>query len=585
MEKLETNQTETGLLKGIIGQIIALVDVERIYVHKHEKKEICHTMLTILIANTCTKSPAELLPLVNILFNEQQELRFTLHPAHQIKDAISKGNLFFYNICSENNLLYCKPGSDYKLIPSSLNWQELLESAKKQYDSEEEKIKAFVSGADFYLEKENYAQSAFMLHQAIELNFRAIEHFITGRSKITHSIKAHQKYLEPYCTELSNIFLPDHERDTQLLKLLDEAYLAVRYENSYQINKLDLSALRVKASEVKLAAFKSYQQILNNFQPSSTAAKLPKTLNHQNQKFDNLNVPFSLIEQICESIDAERIYCFGKRKYQASRSNPFYNIPAEHVEKDHYDLVVITSEKATEKASDVQCKINDNSGNLYTALLLVHTKQSFQISLKFNNRFFHNLLLYGVPVYHKKGLTTDPALPEYDPSNTSFHCQMHWHQRYYRGKAFIEAAGSVWDEGEETVVLSLLSQGIEQICLGMIFIFLGYRPNQHSLTHLFDLCANFTTLIDSIFPRNTPEDLRIFKMLSKSTNHGRFMINVSVDPTDTGLLYRRSKILIEESDILATEHLDKMKRKNYVCSDTSVNQIQKDTKNNLNESG
>lgn len=558
MEKLETNQTETISLRSIVDQIITLVDVERIYVHRHEKEEICHTVLTILIANTCTKSPAELLPLVNILFTEQQALHFTLHPAHQIKDAIGKGNLYFYNICTEANLIYGKAGSDYEIIPTSLNWQEMLENARKQYDSEEEKIKAFVSGAGFYLEKENYAQSAFMLHQAIELNYRAIEHFITGRSKITHSIKAHQKYLKPYCTELSNIFLADRERDMDLLKLLDDAYLAVRYENSYQINKLDLSALRVKASEVKLAALKTYQQTLNNFQPSSAVAKLPEIVSQQNQKFDDLGVPFSLIEQICGSIDAERIYCFGKRKYLASRSNPFYNIPAEHIEKDHYDLVVITSEKATEKASDVQCKINDNSGNLYTALLLVHTKQSFQISLKSNNRFFHNLLLYGVPVYHKKGLTTEPALPEYDPSNTSFHCQMHWHQRYYRGKAFIEAAGSVWDEGEETVVLSLLSQGIEQICLGLIYVFLGYRPNQHSLTHLFDLCVNFTTVIDSIFPRNTPEDLRIFKMLSKSANHGRFMINVSVDPTDTGLLYRRSKILIEESDILATEQLDKM---------------------------
>lgn len=262
MEKLEINQTETGSLKGIIGQIIALVDVERIYVHKHEKEEICHTLLTILIANACTKSPAELMPLVNILFTEQQTLHFTLHPAHQIKDAIIKGNLYFYNICTEANLLYGKAGSDYELIPTSLNWQEMLENARKQYDSEEEKIKAFISGADFYLEKENYAQSVFMLHQAIELNYRAIEHFITGRSKITHSIKAHQKYLEPYFTELSNIFLADCERDMELLKLLDDAYLVVRYENSYQINKLGLSALRVKASEVKVAALKTYQHII-----------------------------------------------------------------------------------------------------------------------------------------------------------------------------------------------------------------------------------------------------------------------------------------------------------------------------------
>lgn len=269
-------------------------------------------------------------------------------------------------------------------------------------------------------------------------------------------------------------------------------------------------------------------------------------------------MPFSLIEQICGSIDTERIYCFGKRTYQASRSNPLSNNHSEHRLKDHYDLVVITSGDQVDKASNLQDKLNNRSSDAYTVLLLMHTAESLHKSLKSNYHFCHNLLRLGEQVYQKEGLNAEHALPEYDPSNISFDCRMNWHQRYYRGKAFIEAAGTVWDEGEETVVLSLLHQGIEQICLGMIFIFLGYRPNQHSLTHLFDLCFNFTTLIDSIFPRNTPEDLRVFRLLAKSANNGRFMINVSIDPTDTGLLYHRSKILIEESDILATEHLDIM---------------------------
>ncbi|GLU54943.1 HEPN domain-containing protein [Dyadobacter frigoris] len=558
MKKQENNQPESGSLDRIVDQIIALVDVERIYVQKHEKEETCHTVLTILIANTCTKSPAELLPLVSILFTEQHTLHFTLHPAHQIKDALSKGNLYFYNICTEDNLLYRTAGSDYELLPTSLNQKEMLENARKQYDSEEEKIKAFVSGADFYLEKENYAQSAFMLHQAIELNYRAIEHFITGRSKITHSIKAHQKYLEPYCIELSNIFLVDRERDIELLRLLDDAYLAVRYENDYQINKLDLTALRVKASEVKLAALKTYQQLQLNFQQPQTLIKLPETIEQTYQKFDDSCVPLCLIEQICVNIDVERIFCFGKRTYQASRYNPFNNISAEQTEKNHYDLVVISSDERVEKASNLQDKLNNSSSNGYTVLLLMHTDQSLQKFLNSNSRFFHNLLQLGVQVYHKERLTAKPVLPESDPSNTTWNYQMHWHQRYYRGKAFIEAAGSAWDEGEETVVLSLLNQGVEQLCIGLIDAFLGYRPNQHSLSHLFDLCFNFTPLIETIFPRHTSEDLRIFRLLAKSVNNGRHLVNLSIDPTDTGLLYRKCKILIEESESLVAEQLDKL---------------------------
>jgi len=454
MEKLETNQTETGSLKGIIGHIIALVDVERIYVHKHEKEEICHTVLTILIANTCTKSPAELLPLVNILFTEQQTLHFTLHPAHQIKDAISKGNLYFYNICTEANLLYRKAGSDYELIPTPLNWQELLENVTKQYDSEEEKIKAFVSGADFYLEKENYAQSAFMLHQAIELNYRAIEHFITGKSKITHSIKAHQKYLEPYCLELSSIFLT--EQDTQLLKLLDDAYLAVRYENSYQINKLDLSSLRVKASEVKLAAFKTYKQLLTTFQKCTETSSPPQTstdaatdIAAQNQDVSRFEIPSSLINQITGAASVEGIFCFGKRVFSKTRTSTFSIAEVDQMHDVHYDLLIITSAEPVNNLVDLQSIINADTESGYSVLLLAYSVESAKRALRLNNRFFHKSMHQSTQIYSKQACIQLDAIQDYDLTNTSLHCDLNWKQRYFRAEAFMDAAECIWIDQDE----------------------------------------------------------------------------------------------------------------------------------------
>jgi HEPN domain-containing protein len=562
MEKLETNQTETGSLKGIIGQIIALVDVERIYVHKHEKEEICHTVLTILIANTCTKSPAELLPLVNILFTEQQALRFTLHPAYQIKDAISKGNLYFYNICTEANLFYGKAGSDYEITPTSLNWQQMLENARNQYDSEEEKIKAFVSGADFYLEKENYAQSAFMLHQAIELNYRAIEHFITGRSKITHSIKAHQKYLDPYCKELSNIFLTDHGRDTELLKLLDDAYLAVRYENSYQINKLDLWALRVKASEVKLAAFKTYQQLVTRFQKRSETSNLPQTTTDARteigghiQHLSKYEVPSSLINQITGALAVESIFCFGKRIFSNTRTSPFSNVKVAHTHQVHYDLLIITSAEPVNNLADLQSIINTDTESGCSVLLLAYSVESATRALRLNNRFFHKSMHQSSQIYSKQGCIQLDAMQEYDLANTSLHCDLNWKQRYFRAEAFMDAAECIWIDQDETVVLSLISQAVEQICLGLIYVFLGYRPKQHSLHHLVDLCNNFTQEVDHIFPRTTEQDKNIFAILNKSSSSARFVVKSTVDPTDCGLLHRKARLLLEKSERIVEQRL------------------------------
>ena len=108
---------------------------------------------------------------------------------------------------------------------------------------------------------------------------------------------------------------------------------------------------------------------------------------------------------------------------------------------------------------------------------------------------------------------------------------------------------------DETVVLSLISQAVEQLCLGLIYVFLGYRPKQHSLHHLVDLCSNFTQEVDHIFPRQTEQDKNIFSVLSKSSSTARFVIKSSVDPADCGLLHRKARLLLEKSEQIVEQML------------------------------
>lgn len=216
---------------------------------------------------------------------------------------------------------------------------------------------------------------------------------------------------------------------------------------------------------------------------------------------------------------------------------------------------MIASGEQVDKASNLQDKLNNDGGSPYTVLLLVHTDQSLQKSLNSNNRFFHNLLRLGEQVYHKEGLTNELVLSEYDPSNTSLDCQMHWHQRYYRAEAFIDAAECIWIDQDESVVLSLIGQAVEQLCLGLIYVFLGYRPKQHSLHHLADLCNNFTREVDHIFPRQTEQDKNVFAVLNKSSSSARFTIKSSVDPTDCSLLHRKARLLLEKSEQIVEQRI------------------------------
>lgn len=203
--------TGSDHLAEIINQITTVVDVERIYVHKILQSADLHQTMLILISDHCDKCLSELAEVVGSIFREQQTYRFVLHRVQSVRDAIGIGNIYFYSVCRFENQIYCKPGSDFELAAAPLDFRAIREKARQRYQSERDKINSFLIGTEFYFEKGNYAQSAFMLHQTVELTFRAVEHLITARSKITHSIKAHQNYMQRFHRVLGGSFSLDSE--------------------------------------------------------------------------------------------------------------------------------------------------------------------------------------------------------------------------------------------------------------------------------------------------------------------------------------------------------------------------------------
>jgi len=103
-----------------------------------------------------------------------------------------------------------------------------------------------------------------MLHQVFDLMYRAIAVLVMGRDKKTHRISAHQAYVKPYIKQLSQLFNQNEEHEVNLLHLLDEAYLAVRYENNYYISEAAILQLFEKADLLKHLAEQVYQGMMNN---------------------------------------------------------------------------------------------------------------------------------------------------------------------------------------------------------------------------------------------------------------------------------------------------------------------------------
>jgi HEPN domain-containing protein len=114
---------------------------------------------------------------------------------------------------------------------------------KTEFINAMDKISLFKDGATFYYNKENYAHAAFMLHQVIELSLTALEILFLRKRIRSHCIKLHLSYIEIEIPDLNLAFPTYTEDELTLLRLLDKAYINVRYKKAYSIERKQIEVI------------------------------------------------------------------------------------------------------------------------------------------------------------------------------------------------------------------------------------------------------------------------------------------------------------------------------------------------------
>ncbi|SFA52900.1 HEPN domain-containing protein [Pedobacter suwonensis] len=243
----------------LLKAITAAVPVQCVYLHNNFLAGKAVQEILIMVSFKQVRILNELIPVLNIVFNGQMELSYRVFHVHEVEQALLAGSLFFYYATVAQNCLFSKSGHLFDGGTPKF----IADQVSAKYRHGIDKANKFLVGATFYFKQQNFEYCTFMLHQVFDLMYRAIEILVMGKDKKTHRIRVHQLYIKPYVKPLSVLF-NDSEEEVTLLHLLDEAYLAVRYENSYVIGEQDLLHLFEKADLLYVVAEQVYQRIMNN---------------------------------------------------------------------------------------------------------------------------------------------------------------------------------------------------------------------------------------------------------------------------------------------------------------------------------
>ena len=87
-------------------------------------------------------------------------------------------------------------------------------------------------------------------------------------------------------------------------------------------------------------------------------------------------------------------------------------------------------------------------------------------------------------------------------------------------------------------------------------VFTLYSPKEHRLTELMNRCKRFTTEIFKAFPRDTPEEERLFKLLERAYVESRYNPDFEITKEDIDALLPKVERLRDIVERVCTAQID-----------------------------
>lgn len=268
-------------------------------------------------------------------------------------------------------------------------------------------------------------------------------------------------------------------------------------------------------------------------------------------KEESSNLPQATIAIINDNIYSDRIYCFGVYDKETERKSVFESGKLIRENKIHYCLLVISQLKGSTGAH-LQRKINGIPDSDIEVTIVLHPIQEARKQIENGNYFFCKVFQEGKLVYikDKEQLNLDPPVMHELGAFKDREEQSNF--RFNRAMSFLKAGRTMMannlTETQMETILCFMADGMEQACLGLIYLHLGYEPNYHKLSHLTNLCKHFWHQFDAFLPLLNGYDQVLFKVLVNIRSNVRYKVIHEIEEGDYRLISFRASHFIQMAE-------------------------------------
>ncbi|WP_138478152.1 HEPN domain-containing protein [Dyadobacter bucti] len=266
----------------------------------------------------------------------------------------------------------------------------------------------------------------------------------------------------------------------------------------------------------------------------------------------------ALTQIVLDKVPAEMIILFGS--YARGDWVEDYQEKYEYV--SDFDILIVTkdknSAKQVKKSRELEEELIANEDITRTSIIY-HSIGFVNDKIERNYYFFVDILREGIILYDSgKYSLSEPKLMNSEERHIkATDAFEHWFKSASKrliGFKFYLQEGEK-DSDFYTDAAFELHQAAERFYTAVLLVFTDYKPKIHDIEELGSQAIKLHSNFATVFPRNTAEDDRMFKLLKKAYIDARYEKNYKIEKEELEYLGGRVTLLKELTERICRERI------------------------------
>lgn len=231
-----------------------------------------------------------------------------------------------------------------------------------------------------------------------------------------------------------------------------------------------------------------------------------------------------------------------------------------------YDLLVVTKKRLGVREGTVATRVNarfmDGRDNEFQTRpqLINESISKLNDALSEGRYFYVEILAQGIMLYDSGEYRL--ATPrELDYAEIKGMAEAYYKDKYSDAEDFLFHAKIAQERGTYQMCSFMLHQATENFIKTIPLVYVLYGYKEHDLEFLIEKCKPYTLNLAKVFPRDTDEEERLFKLLQRAYIEARYnKKNFTVTQADIDVLIPRIELLRDIVEKVCRERIDEYSR-------------------------